>query len=208
MGKDKTSWLFDETDNDTGDDLGLGDESTGVFTESMQHSGDAPTHAYLGFGENEAETQFVPSTDKTEIYHGGVAGKYSEKAEFDDMVDPIVGWFVVVQGPGIGQSVNLGSGMNTIGRDPDERVALPFGDTLISSKDHVRVIYDDESREFLIAPGSGSNVTKIGTKIVATPQPLENYSLIRLSKQTHVRFVAFCNEDFDWSDVAENTDQK
>lgn len=208
MGKDKTSWLFDETDNDTDDELGLGDESTGVFTESLQGGGDAPTHAYPGFGENDAETQFVQSTDKTEIYHGGVAGKYSEKAEFDEMVDPIVGWFVVVQGPGIGQSVNLGSGMNTIGRDPDERVSLPFGDTLISSKDHVRVIYDDESREFLIVPGSGSNVTKIGTKIVATPQPLENYSLIRLSKQTHVRFVAFCNEGFDWSDVAENTDKK
>jgi len=208
MGKDKTSWLFDETDNDTDDELGLGDESTGVFTESIQGGGDGHTRAYPGFGENDVETQFVQSTDKTEIYHGGVAGKYSEKAEFDEMVDPIVGWFVVVQGPGIGQSVNLGSGMNTIGRDPDERVSLPFGDTLISSKDHVRVIYDDESREFLIVPGSGSNVTKIGTKIVATPQPLENYSLIRLSKQTHVRFVAFCNEGFDWSDVAENTDKK
>jgi hypothetical protein len=197
MGKDKTSWLFDESDTD------FEDEPTGEFTETLRSDVGGGLGG-PGFSDSEAKTDFVQTTEKTEIYHGGLAEKYDGRGEFDEISDPTVGWFVVVKGPGLGQSVNLGSGMNTIGRDPEERVSLPFGDTLISSRDHVRVIYDDETRSFLIAPGGGSNVTKVGSQIVATPLPLENYSLIRLSKQTHVRFVAFCNEGFDWSDLAED----
>ena len=191
MGKDKTSWLFDESDSEFEDD------TSGEFTETLH-----PSEETRGFSDSEAKTDFVPSTDKTEIYHGGMAAKFSTSANFEDIDDPIVGWFVVVKGPGLGQSVNLGSGMNSVGRDPSERVSMPFGDTLISSKDHVRVIYDDETRAFLIAPGGGSNVTKVNKQIVASPIALENYALVQLSKQTHVRFVAFCNDQFDWSDLA------
>jgi hypothetical protein len=198
MGKDKTSWLFDETDTD------FEDEATGEFTETLHSEIPTRNHSGPGFSDSEAKTDFVQTTEKTEIYHGGIADKYEEPSKFDEVSDPTVGWFVVVKGPGLGQSVSLGSGMNQIGRDPEARVALPFGDTLISSSDHVRVIYDDESRSFLIAPGGGSNVTKVGKQIVATPLPLENYSLVRLSRRTHVRFVAFCNDDFDWSDLAED----
>ncbi len=204
MGNDnKTSWLFDKDDEDANDDLDF-DAGDG-FTESISGSDNDVTHAMGGSSFSEAPTEYVES-EKTEIYHGGLAKSFAGKAEFDPMVDPITGWLVVVKGPGLGQSVNLGSGMNTLGRDSDERVALDFGDKMISGKDHFRIIFDDANRVFFAAPGTGRNISRINGQIVANTMPLENYALIELSKQTHVRFVAFCNQDFDWSELAESSD--
>lgn len=201
MVKDKTSWLFDENDTDADDDLDLDLDNDG-FTENIRPGGDPAATRNAGFNESDLKTEFVNTVEKTEIYHAGKAGTYQASASADQMDDPVVGWFVVVKGPGMGGSVPLGSGMNKVGRDPNERVSLPFGDKLISSEDHVRVIYDDETRSFLIAPGGGANVSKVNRKIIAMPMPLENHALVELSKQTHVRFVAFCNEGFDWADVS------
>jgi hypothetical protein len=197
MGKDKTSWL--NLDDDEDDDLSGGDQSGGAFTQSIDPTNSAePTYVPSNDGSSEMKTDFDPVREKTEIYHAGM-----ENSGFDPMTDPIVGWLVVVRGPGLGQSVNLGSGMNTVGRDPSERTALKFGDNLISGKDHLRIIYDDANRAFFVAPGSGRNISRMNGQIVANTAPMENYALLELSKQTHVRFVAFCNEAFDWSDVVD-----
>ncbi|WP_216825835.1 FHA domain-containing protein [Ruegeria sp. EL01] len=204
MGNEnKTSWLFDKDDEDPNEDLDFAADEG--FTESISPSDNEPTHAVGGSSFSEAPTEYVES-DKTQIYHGGMSKDFANKAEFDPMVDPITGWLVVVKGPGLGQSVNLGSGMNTLGRDGDERVSMDFGDKLISGKDHLRIIFDDANRVFFTAPGTGRNISRVNGQIVAATMPLENYALIELSKQTHVRFVAFCNEDFDWSELAESTD--
>ncbi|WP_424980029.1 FHA domain-containing protein [Leisingera sp. S232] len=195
MGNDKTSWLNLDDDDDELSDVG------GGFTESLPADGQVgPTHLPSGFGADATDgmrTFLEPGAEKTEIH-------MDEQVGFDPMVDPIVGWLVVVKGPGLGQAVNLGGGMNSIGRDPSEQVSLEFGDKLISSKDHLRVIYDDQSRSFLVAPGSGRNVSRINSQVIAQTMPLSNLSVIDLSKHTSVRFVCFCGEDFDWSDLSEN----
>lgn len=55
-----------------------------------------------------------------------------ERRTFDR--DPVVGFFVVVGGPGLGSHRPIFEGNNTIGRSPDNRVALDFGDDTISSE--------------------------------------------------------------------------
>ena len=201
MGNDKTSWL--NLDDDDDDDLsGGGGDTGGAFTQSIDATHAAePTHVPGGNGFSEMKTDFDPVPEKTEIYHAGM-----ENSGFDPMTDPIVGWLVVVKGPGIGQSVNLGSGMNTVGRDASERTAMAFGDTLISGKDHLRIIYDDANRAFFVTPGSGRNISRMNGQIIANTAPLHNYALLELSKNTHVRFVAFCNEAFDWSDIVDQAE--
>lgn len=204
MGNDKTSWL--NLDNDD-DDLNLEPSTDGLFTETLPNSGPLEeTHMHKDTPggvdrKSEMRTTLEPTVEKTEIYHAGKADQYAGNGGFDPMTDPIVGWLVVVKGPGLGQSVSLGSGMNTLGRDGAERAALDFGDTLISGKDHLRIIYDDANRAFFVAPGSGRNISRMNGQIVATTAALDNYALLELSKQTHVRFVAFCNEQFDWADL-------
>lgn len=204
MNKDKTSWLFENTDNDDENEFFENDEAD--FTETLDDvTGGFPPATQV----SDEKTSMIVSeeSDKTQIFFGANAEEVSDSEHISAMDDPVVGWLVVVNGPGLGRSVSIGVGMNSIGRDAAERVALPFGDKLISSKEHVRIIYDDESRSFLIAPGSGTNLTKIGNTIVAAPTVLENYAVISLSKQTKVRFVAFCDESFDWSDVVDAKDK-
>ena len=42
--------------------------------------------------------------------------------------DPVVGWLVVVQGPGRGRSLEIGAGANPIGRAQHQKICLDFGD--------------------------------------------------------------------------------
>lgn len=190
-GTDKTSWL----EGMEHDEEGAFPEE-GTFTESIQG------WEKTGVDGLEAKTQLMggADSDRTQLALGGLGQEAGEGVD-----DPVTGFLVVVQGPGLGRAVQVGAGLNVIGRSEEERVALPFGDMQISSRDHVRIIYDDEARSFMIVPGSGKNVSRLGGQIIAMPMPLPSPSVIQLSKNTRVRFVAFCGPEFDWSDVAGET---
>lgn len=197
MGNDKTSWLnLDEDDDILGQEATDFDDDVGRRPEGTVPSNDMPTQAYPQAGSpyNDAQTVLEPGVEKTE-FHVDLGQDEGEA------VDPVVGWLVVVKGPGIGKSVTLGAGMNTLGRDEKESVCVGFGDKQISGSDHLRIIYDDANRAFFLAPGSGRNISRVNGQIVAQTMPMENHALIELSKKTHVRFVAFCNDKFDWSDL-------
>lgn len=108
-------------------------------------------------------------------------------------------WLVVVEGPGLGHAVAIQAGMNRLGRDPDEQMALPFGDSQISRKDHARFNYDYVSREFHVVPGMGSE-TRLHNRSVLEKAQLARGDRITVGA-TVLRFVPFCDTDFDWSDV-------
>lgn len=190
MGNDKTKWIFDDNDAEG--------EIDADYTESLtpppsQTVADTPTRA-------------LDTTERTELFVRGHSPSDENATKLPDQVDPVVGWLVVVKGPGLGHSIALGPGVNTIGRGANERAALPFGDKLISSEDHAKILYDDQERVFYVAHGSGRNITRVDGAIVANPVVLENYALIQLTNATHLRFVAFCNKEFDWGDLYEGDD--
>jgi len=193
-GTDKTSWLEGLEHDDGAAQPGV--SSDNLYTENVQGEWNSKTSA--GFSEDKTILSGARDSGKTVI---DIARPVDDEAAAMD--DPVVGWLVVIKGPGQGQSAKIGAGMNTIGRSEDERVALPFGDQQISSTDHLRIIYDDQSRSFMVVPGTGKNVSRINGQIIAMPTTLENYTTIQLTKTTAVRFVAFCTTDFDWSDDAE-----
>ncbi len=198
---DETSrWIFD--DDETGTDRATEDAG---FTSHLDGPPDM-TPPPFGGGSSASTVVIGGGSDGTVI--GGLTGLGEDEDNVAD--DPVVGWLVVVKGKGIGHSIPLGPGINSVGRDSSERAPIPFGDTRISSKDHVKIVYDNQARGFLIAPGSGKNPTRLElaptekgprSTIVMVAQPLESYAVIQLSEKTSVRFVAFCNEGFDWSDV-------
>ena len=53
------------------------------------------------------------------------------RASFEQ--DPVVGWLVVVGGPGLGSFRPIYEGNNAVGRGSDQRIAIDFGDNSISS---------------------------------------------------------------------------
>ncbi|MEM7080550.1 MAG: FHA domain-containing protein [Pseudomonadota bacterium] len=113
----------------------------------------------------------------------------------------VVGWLVVVDGPGRGRSAPLGYGLNAIGRDPDNLVVLNFGDEQISRHGHCAIAYDHKNNRFFVQHGGGQNLTYLGDEPVLASQPLPSDSMITIGATT-LRFVQFCDDRFTW-DVEE-----
>jgi hypothetical protein len=112
---------------------------------------------------------------------------------------PVTGWLVVIEGPGKGQSIELGYGMNIVGRGAANRVVLGFGDDQISQDDHFRIAYDDTQRRFHLVPGRGTNLVYVAGNPLLAPLPLETGSDLSVGA-TRLRFVALCGDDWAWPD--------
>ena len=129
------------------------------------------------------------------------------RAEDDDMTrlvtaeagggDPAVGWLVVVEGPGRGRSVEIGSGSNSIGRAPGQKLCLNFGDKRISRERHAALIYDPLSARFFLHNGDVRNLTYVGQEVVLSPVEIKGGETITLG-DTKLRFVPFCGPHFGW----------
>lgn len=125
-------------------------------------------------------------------------------AESDQMDDPVVGWLVVVGGPGKGAVLNIGYGQNWLGSAEGQRVRLNFGDKMISREQHCQITYDPRARSFSLAPGMGSGLVYLQSddgqaQLVQTPVSLNANTHIEIG-ETVVRFVPLCGENFDWQD--------
>ena len=117
--------------------------------------------------------------------------------------DPVVGWVVVVGGPGIGSYRPIFEGNNTIGRSKSNRVAIDFGDDTISAEERAYIRYDSADRSFLFVPNMAkTNVVSVNDKRPATAVPLQSMDVITMGR-TQMVFVAFCGADFDWGELTE-----
>lgn len=130
----------------------------------------------------------APQEPKTSLAFN-VAGAASESLT--------CGFLVVVDGPGRGKCLIIGPGQSAISRSPSERIVLNFGDTSITSKQQLLVIFDDENRDFIIAPGNGSSLNRLNGQIVAGQMILKSGDLLKVGSTT-LRFVAFCDSSFSW----------
>ena len=131
---------------------------------------------------------------KTQLIRGG---------DSDAEMDPVAGWLVVVKGPGRGSFAAVYVGMNSLGRDQSQRVALNFGDESISREEHAYITYDDETRCFYLQHGGKSNLVRLGSEPVLTPAELKPNDLIRIGKTT-LLFVPCCGPDFSWTDEVQS----
>ena len=116
------------------------------------------------------------------------------------MADPPVGWLVVVRGPGKGNVLTLGNGMNAIGRGTSSRVRLDFGDDNVSRVNHARIAYEPRQRRWLLSHGDGANLTYLNGEVVMAPEEIASGAEIQIGDTT-LRFQAFCSQEFDWPDV-------
>lgn len=140
------------------------------------------------------------ASDKTVLVRRSSASAPGETANpNNDLPEgPVVGWLVVVEGPGRGKSVTLGYGMNPIGREASNRVVLNFGDMEISRTKHATVTYDPRGRKFFIQHGDSSNLTYVGESPVLSPVELKSGDIIRLGDTTVLKFIPLCGDDFNW----------
>lgn len=157
-----------------------------TYVPARKPGASAATQARGAAPGGPAKTQLVKPNDP------GISAE--PKAESGD---PVVGWLVVTDGPGKGNSVPIGGGMNAVGRGADQRVSLNFGDTSLSSEKHFMLSFDARSGSFAIHRGDSVNLTYLNDAPVYETQPLKSFDKIETGA-TKLTFVAFCGEQFSW----------
>jgi len=110
---------------------------------------------------------------------------------------PVVGWLVIIDGPGRGKSIEMGFGMNIIGRSKSNRIALDYGDTQISGEDHFRIAYDGQNSNFHLIPGRGTNLVYVGGSPLLNPTELTAGAEMTVGSTT-MRFVPLCTDEWNW----------
>jgi hypothetical protein len=111
--------------------------------------------------------------------------------------DPVVGWLVVTKGPGKGRSIEIGMGVNAIGRAQGQKIRLDFGDRQIAREGHATIVYDPRSNLFILQHGDDQARTCVGDQPLSASVELRNGATISVG-DTELRFVAFCDQDFRW----------
>jgi hypothetical protein len=138
------------------------------------------------------------SQDRTMLVRGKV---HVKRGAFDH--DPVVGWLVVVGGPGIGQYRAVFEGNNTMGRSASNRIPIDFGDDAISSEEQAYIRYDSAERSFLFVPNlAKTNVVSVNDKRPTGAVELSQMDVITMGR-TQLVFVPFCGPEFDWSALSE-----
>ncbi len=117
-----------------------------------------------------------------------------------------VGWIVVADGPGRGASFSLLAGMSQIGRGEDQAIQLDFGDNAISRTNHAAIVFDPDSKEFLLGHGGKSNIVRLNDKPLISNEALKTGDIVRIG-ETVLRFVALCDASFNWSEGSSGEDE-
>ncbi len=140
----------------------------------------------------------VSGPPRTQLVRGRSTVKRSEFHQ-----DPVVGWLVIVGGPGLGAFRPIYEGNNTIGRAATQRIPLDFGDEAISSEEQAYLRYDSVDRKFLLVPNlAKTNIVAVNERKPTGAVELSAMDLITVGR-TQLAFVPFCGLDFDWSELNE-----
>jgi hypothetical protein len=177
------------------------DDTTRVIRRKTITPVDGPTETYVA-RDGPQIIRGNDSDDQTRVFRPTVPSsrELPSSSSEDFHKDPLVGWLVVVSGPGKGVSLELGYGVNSIGRDDEQRVCLDFGDEEISRKSHASVVYDQKSRRFFLQHGDGINLTYLNEEPVLQPIELKGREIIAIGK-TQLIFISLCGPEFEWTEI-------
>ena len=186
----------------------MGDEDTTRIIRKPKHADDETKATKLLDTEidetvdnrNRSKSSNASDDPETKIFRPKKASASSEESagSSDSVADElVVGWLVVVEGPGKGTSHPLGYGVNSIGRGAEERVSLNYGDNEISREKHASITFDHKNTRFYLQHGGGTNVIYIGDDPVLQPVELTGREVIGIG-DTKVCFVPFCDKSFSW----------
>lgn len=112
--------------------------------------------------------------------------------------EPVVGWFVCVEGPDKGKDYRILAKNNSIGRGDMNDICIK-GDPSIARENQGRLGYDVKHNAFHIIPGESANNIYIGDDPVYLPTKLEPRQIIEIG-DTKLMFIPFCDDKFTWED--------
>lgn len=136
--------------------------------------------------------------EKKETGAGGADEEGLEELLFSQETSPVCGWLVCISGPRQGKDYKIKSGKNFIGRADDMDIQV-LGDNKIARRNHGVIVFDPKKKETVLLPGDSNGLAYHNDAAVYTPTVLAPYDVIEMGDSKFV-FVAFCGENFMWSD--------
>jgi len=125
----------------------------------------------------------------------------SEKNEDTDNIlseEPVVGWLICIKGPNLGQSFNIYTGKNSLGRSNTNKIVINL-DKSISRDKHSWIIYEPKNRTFYVQPGESSGLTYVNDQMLLQAVKIEKRSVIEVGN-TKLMLIPLCNEEFSWEE--------
>lgn len=112
--------------------------------------------------------------------------------------DPVVGWFVCVEGKDKGADFKIHSGNNAIGRGSNMQIRIQ-NDDAISKENMAHTAFDPRSRKYFFEAGAGRNLVYVNDELLLPHQSRELHAYDRiLLGTTTLLFMPFCGEAFSW----------
>ncbi len=134
------------------------------------------------------KTQTVHIPASKPIRQGGADMDNVSTQVLSDTSNIKVGFLTVIVGPGKGESRPIFSGTNQVGRSPDNRVPLDFGDATISRLQHAVVVYDGNARTFRIFDGGKQNPIHVNGERLSGDRPINHGDTVKIGLTT-LRFT-------------------
>lgn len=199
-----------------GDDKGVKDANTTVVNRGP--SAIEAAREARGVYERPEHAHIEMDAPPTRVVRGAAAPKEAESdgAERTRLIrgksktrtveffqDPVVGWLVIVAGPGLGAFRPIYEGNNAVGRSKSQRIPIDFGDDTISSEEQAFIRYDSVDRTFLLVPNlAKTNIVAVNDRKPTGAVELAAMDLITMGR-TQLVFVPFCGAEFDWAELTE-----
>jgi len=120
-------------------------------------------------------------------------------SEFRTNTDPVVGWLICLRGEHFGESFNVYSGRNSIGRSHSNRICISR-DVSVSREKHAWIVYDPRKRSFLLQPGEVRGLVYLNGNILTKPAEIRGDERIEIGN-TILKLVPLCGEYFSWEMV-------
>ena len=118
-----------------------------------------------------------------------------------EVMHPVVGWLVCIEGPSKGKDYRMIAEKNFIGRSPEMDIRI-LGDNSISYKNHAIVSYDAKKRATFLLPGDAQGLVYLNGEAVYAPTQLEAFDQIELGK-SKLLYIPLCGANFEWEEEDE-----
>jgi hypothetical protein len=151
----------------------------------------------IDFGQTKARpADAAPEPPRARPPAPSAAGKTVSLVQKKAGIDPVVGWFVCVQGADRGRDFRIRPERNFIGRSDAMDICIP-GDDTVSRENHAIVSFNPKNSQFKLHPGDSHGMVYLNGHEVDAPQAIKAGDKIERGQPT-LMFVPLCGRDFSW----------
>ena len=129
-------------------------------------------------------------------------GNYNDSTPYVgdlEVMDPVTGWLVCIDGPSKGRDYRILTEKNFLGRADGMDIQI-LGDNNIAKRNHAVFVYDYKKRRTFLLPGDSQGLVYVNDEAIFTPIELNRYDIIELGKSKFL-FIPLCGDEFEWMEL-------